>query len=380
MKKIIAISLIFVILSSTVLATSSSIQNQLNSTKNQLDGKKNELKNNQSEQKTVLNEIATLDQNINTTESQIEDTKNKIESLEKQIVISEENIVYMQKEYEKKYEIRCERVSAYYRDLRVNSSTMWEAMDGADDPVQRMYLERVVNNVSEYDTNLLNEIETQKKQIEEEKVRLEADKVACNELKAELEVKLASLNDKVSVKTKYMSQLKDDAKLLEQSIDEITQKANELEAELRRIASSSTTSKYTGGTMTWPLPGYYTITSPFGNRLHPTLHVYKLHTGVDIAGSGCNGKNVVAAADGKVITAGWLSGYGYTVMIDHGGGVVTLYGHSQKLLVSVGQQVKAGQAIMLVGSTGNSTGPHLHFEVRIDGKYVDPLNGYIRAK
>ena len=132
--------------------------------------------------------------------------------------------------------------------------------------------------------------------------------------------------------------------------------------------------------MTWPLPGFYSVTSYFGNRLHPVLKVYKMHTGVDIAGAGCNGKNVVAAADGKVITAGWISGYGYTVMIDHGGGVVTLYAHSQKLLVKVGDQVKAGQAIMLVGSTGYATGPHLHFEVRINGKYVNPLDGYIKSK
>ena len=143
------------------------------------------------------------------------------------------------------------------------------------------------------------------------------------------------------------------------------------------MASSSNNSEYTGGSMTWPLPGYYSITSPFGNRLHPILKVYKMHTGVDIAGAGCNGKNVVATADGKVIHAGWISGYGNTVMIDHGGGIVTLYAHSQKLLVKKGDTVTRGQAIMLVGSTGYATGPHLHFEVRVNGKYVNPVDGYI---
>ena len=167
---------------------------------------------------------------------------------------------------------------------------------------------------------------------------------------------------------------------MEKSIDALQKKADELEAELKRIASSSTNSKYTGGTMTWPLPGYYGISSYFGNRLHPVLKVYKMHTGVDIAGAGCNGKNVVAAANGKVITAGWISGYGYTVMIDHGGGIVTLYAHSQKLLVKKGDTVKAGDVIMLVGSTGYATGPHVHFEVRVNGKYVNPLNGYIKKK
>ena len=235
-------------------------------------------------------------------------------------------------------------------------------------------------SILEYDDNLMKEIELEKESIDREKQNLESNKVALAELKSNLEVKLAELNDTVQIRTKYLGQLKTDQKDLEKSIDALQKKADELEAELKRIASSSTNSKYTGGTMTWPLPGYYGISSYFGNRLHPVLKVYKMHTGVDIAGAGCNGKNVVAAANGKVITAGWISGYGYTVMIDHGGGIVTLYAHSQKLLVKKGDTVKAGDVIMLVGSTGYATGPHVHFEVRVNGKYVNPLNGYIKKK
>ena len=143
-------------------------------------------------------------------------------------------------------------------------------------------------------------------------------------------------------------------------------------------AASSTNTKYTGGTMAWPLPGYYSVTSPFGNRLHPVLKVYKMHTGIDIAGSGCNGKNITAAADGTVITAGWISGYGNTVVVDHGGGITTLYAHAQKILVKKGDKVKRGDPLSLVGMTGYATGPHLHFEVRENGKYVNPLDGYLK--
>ena len=377
MKRVIVLMIAFAIVGTTVFASASSVQKQLDTQKSQLKNAQSALNENKSEQKDVLRQIETLDKNINTTELQIETTKNQITQLEKDIVIAEENIQYMQKEYEKKYDTRKERVATYYRNASVS---IWDALDETTDPTERMYMERIINGVLDYDDNLIKEIKEEKKAIEEEKMRLEDDKVACNELKASLETKLAGLNDTVAVRTKYMAQLESDAKLLEKSIDEIQKKADELEAELKRIASSSATSKYMGGTMQWPLPGYYTITSPFGMRMHPTLHVRKMHTGVDISGSGVNGKNVVAAADGKVITAGWLGGYGYAVMIDHGGGVVTLYGHSSKLLVKVGDQVKAGQTIMKVGTTGNSTGPHLHFEVRIDGKYVDPLNGYIKAK
>ena len=186
------------------------------------------------------------------------------------------------------------------------------------------------------------------------------------------------MNQSKTVRTTYLAELNASEKTLSDSIDKLQQQADSLVAQIRAASSSSSTSKYTGGTMAWPLPGFYTITSPFGNRLHPVLGVYKMHTGVDIAGSGCNGKNVVAAADGTVITAGWISGYGNTVIIDHGGGITTLYGHSQRLLVSKGQKVTRGQAIMFVGMTGYATGPHLHFEVRENGKYVNPLDGYLK--
>ncbi len=377
MKKIVALIVAIIIVSSNVFATSTSIKNQLKDLNSQQKDAKNELNQNQADQKDVLKQIDKLDQNINTTETQIENTKNEISRLEKNIKIAEENIDYMQKEYDKKFELRKERVKAYYKN---GSTSLRDIAYKTDDPTEIIYREKIIEKILKYDDDLMTEINEEKESINEEKIKLEEDKVACANLKSKLDVKLAGLNETVSVKTKYLTQLKTDQKDLERSIDEIQKKADELEAELKRIASSSTTSKYTGGTMTWPLPGYYGISSYFGNRLHPVLKVYKMHTGVDIAGAGCNGKNVVAAADGKVITAGWISGYGYTVMIDHGGGIVTLYAHSQKLLVKKGDTVKAGDVIMLVGSTGYATGPHVHFEVRVNGKYVNPLDGYIKKK
>lgn len=375
MKKIIALTIALIIIATPVFATSTSLKNQLNNANSNLKDAQSELKENKNEQKDVLKQIDTLDKNINNTENQIETTENEIEKLEKNIKIAEENIEYMQGEYDKKYEIRKERVSAYYKN---GITSLKDISYETSDPTDAIFMERIIEKVSEYDNNLMNEIEQEKNEIDKEKNKLEEDKITCTELKKDLEVKLASLNDTVKVRTKYLSELKENEKDLEKSIDELKKKADELEAEIRRLSSSSSNSKYTGGTMAWPLPNYYTVTSYYGNRLHPVLKVYKMHTGVDIAGAGCNGKNVVAAADGKVITAGWISGYGYTVMIDHGGGIVTLYAHSQKLLVKVGQQVKRGEAIMKVGSTGYATGPHLHFEVRVNGKYVNPLNGYIK--
>ncbi len=377
MKRFIAFVFALSIISSTVLASSTTVKNQLNNTTTQIKDAQKDLKENKAEQKDVLKQIDTLDQNINSTETKIATTKDEIARVEKNIKIAEENILYMEGEYDKKYEQRKNRMVSYYKD---GSNSLWDIAYDTDDPTEFMYRERLIERILEYDDNLMKEIELEKESIDREKQNLESDKVALAELKSNLEVKLAELNDTVQIRTKYLGQLKTDQKDLEKSIDALQKKADELEAELKRIASSSTNSKYTGGTMTWPLPGYYGISSYFGNRLHPVLKVYKMHTGVDIAGAGCNGKNVVAAANGKVITAGWISGYGYTVMIDHGGGIVTLYAHSQKLLVKKGDTVKAGDVIMLVGSTGYATGPHVHFEVRVNGKYVNPLDGYIKKK
>ena len=145
-----------------------------------------------------------------------------------------------------------------------------------------------------------------------------------------------------------------------------------IEAELSRAKHGSGTYH---GAMAWPVPGYYTITSPFGYRMHPILHKRIFHAGIDISGSGINGHAIVAAGAGKVIAAGPRGGYGNVVMIDHGDGVVTVYGHQQNggIRVSVGQHVSKGQRIGTVGSTGLSTGPHLHFEVRVNGTPVSPM-------
>ncbi|MFA6670287.1 MAG: M23 family metallopeptidase, partial [Bacillota bacterium] len=128
--------------------------------------------------------------------------------------------------------------------------------------------------------------------------------------------------------------------------------------------------EFIGGKFVWPAPGYTYITSDYGWRLHPIYKTRKYHAGIDIRVPW--GKKIVAAGAGKIIYSGTYGGYGKTVMIDHGGGIVTLYAHNSSLKVKVGTVVAAGTTISLAGSTGVSTGPHLHFEVRKDGKVVNP--------
>ena len=134
---------------------------------------------------------------------------------------------------------------------------------------------------------------------------------------------------------------------------------------------SGSATRYSG-TFTWPLPGYTNASSAYGWRTHPIFGTRKFHKGEDIPAP--TGVAIVAAASGTVTTAGWVSGYGNYTVINHGGGVMTAYGHQSAIYVSVGQTVSAGQTIGAVGSTGNSTGPHLHFEVYVNGATQNPMS------
>ena len=127
---------------------------------------------------------------------------------------------------------------------------------------------------------------------------------------------------------------------------------------------------YVGGIFLWPTPGYYTITSPFGMRLHPILKTYRVHTGMDIGAP--MGTYILAANSGVVSKATYSVSYGNLVMINHGNGISTAYAHGSEILVEEGQEVKRGDIIMKVGSTGWSTGPHLHFEIIVNGTKIDP--------
>lgn len=133
------------------------------------------------------------------------------------------------------------------------------------------------------------------------------------------------------------------------------------------------TPKHSTGSLNWPVGGY--LTSPFGYRIHPVLGYRRMHTGIDIGAP--YGRAIKASDGGTVIYSGWCGGYGYTVIIDHGKGISTLYAHCSRIFVSRGQGVGKGQPIAAIGSTGMSTGPHLHFEVRVNGVPVNPM-GYLR--
>ncbi len=297
-------------------------------------------------------EINELNKEINETKEQINDALERLAAKEEEVEIQNTHLN--------------ERLRAMYKN---GNAGMFSVLLGSTSMSDLLTNMDMVERIYESDTDLLSVLQGQYDEIDAEKRTLQELKDKLVAQQDEVKAKKAALEaDQRSVEAKRSEVEKSNAELTKQ-IDAFNQEAKALEAEIVKLQSEKA---YVGGGMIWPSAASRRITSPFGNRLHPILKVYKFHSGVDIGAS--YGTNILAANSGTVIKAGYNSSYGYMVMIDHGGGIVTLYAHSSKLLVKTGDVVKKGQTIALIGSTGMSTGPHLHFEVRVNGVYKNPLD------
>lgn len=229
-------------------------------------------------------------------------------------------------------------------------------------------------NIVNHDQELINSYVSAQDEIETAKQVIETEKDEQVQVKALLDEQKEELDELQAEKTALIRELEKDIKKLEAAEKQKEDDYQKLQAELNAALGGSGTVVYKGnGQFGWPSAASTRVTSEFNpNRLHPTLGVVRPHRGMDIGAP--HGSNVLAAEDGKVVTAGWNNSYGYYITINHGGGYVTLYAHNSKLLVKAGDSVVRGQVIAKVGSTGNSTGPHIHFEVRVNGQYVNPRN------
>lgn len=379
MKKIfllISVLAMVIMFSGVVLATN------LNTLKDQLDQNNKDLKDKQgqvteikNEQKTLLSQIANLGTQINKLETQIKALNNQINTCDAEITLTEKEIAEKEAEMEKQYNLLKTRIVAMYESGNISMIDVLLGADSISDFLSKYYM---MNEVSNFDNNLLNKMNIQKEEIAKLKSCLEEKKEMLEKNRNDVRTKNTELASSKKVLSTKNTELENDKKALEESIDAILEESQKLTAEIIKLQG---TSKYAGGEMAWPLPGFSTITSSYGMRMHPTLKVYKLHTGVDISGANSYGKAIVAANSGKVIAAKYNVAYGNMIIIDHGGGITTLYGHASKLVVKTGDIVTRGQIIAYVGTSGYSTGPHLHFEVRktVNGQVqtVDPMK-YIK--
>lgn len=330
---------------------------------------KSELKTIKKDLTDLQIEIAELNDNIINLEYEINSLNAKTISLSTSIQSNKESIEKLSKEYAEKKELLEKRLVETYKEGDTRYLDVLLSSKSITDFISSYYL---INEVIESDNSLMDLVYSQKKDLEAKQIKLENERKELTDSKEKADKKQVSLENMKVVKKSYVSQLSNSEKTTQDKITEYQKKLKEIENEIAILAENSIGGDYNGGTMRWPVPGYSKITSPFGMRVHPITKIYKLHTGTDIGAP--TGANFIAAADGKVIKSCYNTAYGNMVMIDHGGGVVTLYAHGSKRMVSEGDYVRQGETVLKVGSTGYATGPHAHFEVRINGAYKNPLN------
>lgn len=382
----------------------------------------------QSEQASVLEQKALLDEKVMLTQQEIDNISEQIAAYE--ILIQDKTVELAEAQqaeddqwelYKKRMRAMEENGTVGYLDVILDAGSFSDLLATID----------FVGEIMEYDEMVYHNLQDARIATADAKAALEETQAAQEAEKENLEYKKAELEQQVEEASALLAQIESDIELYKQYISEVDAKEAQLQAdidakveELRKQeeeeerrrqeeeqrrqqeaasagnSSSGSSSNSTGsssssgssssgsssssssgsaaatGYYIWPASSYI-ITSPFGTRLHPIWGTYRTHYGADIGAS--YGTNVLAADGGTVITSTYDSSYGYYIAISHGGGRVTMYAHMSQLLASEGDVVSQGEVIGLVGSTGDSTGPHLHFEVRVDGTRVDPLDYFDRS-
>ena len=373
MKRVISFALINILTISTVFgATETEIKSQLDKAASNIQATENEIKKVEKQQNSLLDEIETLDLEINAVEKEIANIQGQINKINSSISEKEQTIKNNQETLKKENELLQQRVWAMYENGEVSYLKLLLNSNGIVDFLKRYEL---VNSMIEADKELIAELTELSKQIEIEKQELENDKVVVEAAKKQEAAEQKKLATSRSAKESRFKLLEKDAKELQKQLDREREESERLEQELKNLSKTSTVVYDSSTSFIWPLPKTSKkITCQYGYRTHPVTGVKNsFHTGVDI-GNAPTGTDIYAVKSGKVITAGWNTAYGNRVIIDHGNGITTMYAHASKLLVKVGDTVTQGQVIAKVGSTGYSTGPHLHFEVRKDGASQNPKN------
>lgn len=373
MKYIFKTSFIVIILITISLSTyatdlnelqeqKNTIQEQISETTQELTGVNNELTQN-------LQKIVELDESIENTQKEINELNNSINSKENEIKKIEKDLKKVTKKYNKQKKLLDSRLITMYETESDNYLDVIVGTRSISDFISSYYL---ISEITSYDMDLLEVVDKEKNEIEQKSDILKKQKEDIENEKRTISKTEISLSNTKLLRENYILKLSEEEKQIQAKIDEYNRQMNEIETEIKSLASIINFGEdYKGGPMQWPINGHYNITSNYGMRVHPITGVYKLHTGLDI--SATVGTDFTAIADGVVVKAEYNAAYGNMVIIDHGGGVQTLYAHGSEIIATLGQVVKAGDIVLKVGSTGYSTGPHAHFEVRINGNPVNPL-------
>lgn len=359
------------------------LDDQLQDIQGQIDESHNSQANWQEIIDQVNVKLRAIQVDLDAANARLKDIQNQQAQINAQIKQTQEEIRKAQEHLLQHQKVLNQRVRSIYMHGQLNYLEVITGAKSFSDFANRLeLLKRVIRS----DYNLILEIQNQKAQIEAKEEQLEKDKARLDALAQEAQKAQSQIAAKKAEQQKVLDDAKDNkaaaAQMEQDLIAESKRVHNLIQERLRQQEAARQAASQSGGEapsytqgsggLSWPCNG--PITSPYGYRVHPIFGTTIYHSGIDIGVD--YGTPIHAADSGTVIYAGWISGYGNAVIIDHGNGMQTLYGHNQSLNVSEGQSVSKGQVIAFAGSTGNSTGPHCHFEVQVNGSAVDPM-GYL---
>ncbi len=346
------------------------LSRQLKDVNYRIKGVQAKLRKAKSEKRSVAAQLNATQRRLEDAQRRVSRNKMEIQRVREKLRIIDARLARTQRKLDRRANLLSERLADIYEGQDIG---YLEVLLGSEN--MRTFLSRsyYVKEIVSSDVELIEEIKKDREQIERDKKVQAAEELRLVKIQDQLVRDRDGVADLAAQKYAELQAIEQDRELLEGMLDELAAESERIESKIlqyqqSRRSSNSYNQTFSGG-LSMPVSGR--ITSRFGYRVHPITHVRSLHTGVDIA---CpTGTPIKAAAAGEVIGAGWMGAYGYAVIIDHGGGISTLYGHNSKLLVRVGQKVSKGQTIAKAGSTGYSTGSHCHFEKRVNGKPVNPL-------
>ena len=321
--------------------------------------------------------ISELDTTLSLAQAKILELNTLITEKEAEIKKTTEELTAAKEAEEDQYEamklrIRLiyERGESMYLEMLMSAQSFGDMINRAD------YIEEL----TAYDRRMLEQYQATREYVEVCKAQLEAEQVVLAEAKVEVEAEEAALETLIAEKQKEITAYENDINNREQLVKEYEAEVAAQEAEIKALEeaiaaekaalANATKRKYDGGMFAWPAPSYKRISDDYGYRIHPILKTKQFHNGIDMAAPG--GSPILAAYDGTVTAAAYSATMGNYIMIDHGDNLYTIYMHASKLYVSNGAEVVKGQKIAAVGTTGRSTGNHLHFSVRLNGSYVNP--------
>ena len=344
----------------------------------------NQLKEIRADKSKALDQKNLLERQIGLIEDEIDNIRDQIRKYDELILQKEAQLAENEVERERQYELFCQRIRTMEEEGEVSYwSILFDSSDFSDLLDNFMMVEEIIeydNSIMERLLALQQQIETEKAELEQAKADQETAKKAQEEARAELAAQEAEADKLISEISTQEDKLEAAEAALKKAADavdaEIRAKEREMAAQITNVPSESG--------FLWPLPGYNTLSSLYGSRKHPVTGRANNHTGIDIPAP--RGVKILAAKSGVVTTSKYNNSYGNYVVVSHSDGTSTLYAHMSKRSVKEGQTVKQGATLGLVGTTGSSTGNHLHFEVRVNGTRKDPVNYfkdmtlYARAK